>query len=208
MTGCLYDPGGYWNSTSCTVNTAQTVWLSWTSAASNTCDSTWNGWVQYDYGTSAASTNYVWRTWNDSCAWHNTNGVYRPAAPAIVRTPSRSELRRREKQRRKSAAKKQIALRAAERLLLEHLSQEQAEQYREEKKFAVITEEGRRYEIDCGKRMHNVFEVDEAGRHKVEHCIYQQGQNPLPDNVLAQKLLLEADEPAFRRIANQSRLIG
>lgn len=76
------------------------------------------------------------------------------------------------------------------------------------KKFHVISEDGKRFEIDCGgRRYHNIYELDANGEREVEHCIYQQGHNPLGDNYLAQKLILECDAKKFRRIANQTRLL-
>lgn len=91
-------------------------------------------------------------------------------------------------------------------LLRRHLTKEQRVTYDRDKKFHVIAADGQRYEVDCGKRMHNVFALDKQGRRVEEFCIYQEGPTPLADNHLAQKLLLEADPAEFRRIANRKRL--
>jgi len=62
------------------------------------------------------------------------------------------------------------------------------------------------YEIDCRRRQHNVYRRD-GTRRVTEYCIYAGDWGlPLADNALAQKLLLEHDEPRFLRIANSRAL--
>jgi hypothetical protein len=57
--------------------------------------------------------------------------------------------------------------------------------------------------MDCNRRQHNIFLLNEEGQRLREYCIYQEGYLPLPDNHLGQLLLLQADEERFLRIANE-----
>jgi len=101
---------------------------------------------------------------------------------------------------------REAAERRALELLESHLTAEQRRQLERLRAFRVVARSGRVYEIDAEKRMHNVYELDGQGRRVNELCIYQRGALPLADNTLAQKLMLEADEAEFRRIANHTRL--
>jgi hypothetical protein len=174
----------------------------YTTVSSLTTSPTWTNW-----NTNTSSTSTVWDYWVPYTAISNTGHYYYTnvvwdswQAPQNVYVPKKSS--RQEEDQRKLAEER------AEELLKEHLTDEQREMYERVKKFHVITEKGKRYEIDCSnkKRMHNVYELDDKGIRKIEHCIYQGNWGPLGDNYLAQKLMLETDEEAFRRIANQTRL--
>lgn len=171
-----------------TSNTYTIIWQAWTnctSSATSTSDTTW-----YDWNTTGAS--------NLSTATYYQSGTYRQ--------PTAEELERAAAAQRERAEKQRLADARAAELLREHLDEEQRASYERDKKFHVIAADGQRYEVDCGKRMHNVFALDEQGRRVDEFCIYQDGGTPLADNHLAQKLLLEADPVEFRRIANRTRL--
>jgi hypothetical protein len=103
------------------------------------------------------------------------------------------------------AARKAAAVQRATELLIAHLDEEQLKEFHDRRAFHLIGQDGKRYEIDCTNRMHNVFE--KAGdRRARELCIFQYGYLPLPDNALAQKLLLEADAQRFREIANITQM--
>ncbi len=102
------------------------------------------------------------------------------------------------------------ASRRAEALLFEHLTDEQIEEWKASKQFHVQTREGERvYRIKRG-RAGNIVLVKDGDREAerlASFCIHEyhpDGSVPLEDNVLAQKLLLEADEDEFLRIANIS----
>jgi hypothetical protein len=147
-------------------------------------------WVN-KYTTTSTTNCTTWHSWT--------------LAPA-PKVQTAEEIRQREAQVRRDAALKAKAERQADLLLRELLTPEQRAAYESERRFHVITESGRRYEVDCRQRMHNIFDVDANGRRVMEHCIYQVGNLPLPDNTAAQLLLLRANEEEFRRIANQRRV--
>jgi hypothetical protein len=96
----------------------------------------------------------------------------------------------------------------AERLLLQFLSSDQEVQYRASRYFEVLSKDGmRRYRIRRGWAG-NVTVIDPKGREVEQLCIHPNVSVPPEDNLLAQKLLLEADEEKFRRTANITRLVA
>jgi hypothetical protein len=192
--------------------TSSGVWRCWivsTSASNCTATTTsgtdvWQSW--HNTSASSSSTSTIWYSWNESHTCGTT-----PRIQTYRETPEQESARKvREAEYQKNQAarlkREREALERAESSLLSLLSPDQRESYAKDKKFHVITAEGKRYEIDCRKRMHNVFELNERGQRVLELCIYQTGNTPLPDNIAAQKLLLESDEKEFRRIANHTRL--
>lgn len=198
MAGGIYD----------TTGTAATIWCAWTCASDSTAT---NGepWVIWNTGgTSASSTDTCWIQWNTRVK----TAVYTPArrsAEEIERDRIAAEQRakEREKERKEREERQRAAVARSTELLREWLDEKERERFDKHKRFHVVTASGRRYEVDCTKRQHNVFELDEKGKRVVEHCIYANAFDlPLPDNALAQKLLLETNEDEFRRIANQTRL--
>jgi len=97
----------------------------------------------------------------------------------------------------------------AERLLLSCLTAEQRMTWRTRKCFYVVPISGRRYRIDGnGGYAGNVKLVDQNDRVLSSFCIHLQYGIPLCDHLLAQKLMLEADERTFVRIANETRRAG
>jgi len=187
--------------------TSTTTWQTWTSNTTTATAAEVYAW--YNWSTGAAyqpayistTTDYSWDRWN-------------PPENVLIRSLPTRALR--EAQEREERAAYEVAVerkmkagKVAEELLLETMTPEQREMYEKTKRFHVISSEGKRFEVDCrGQRYHNVYELDAIGKPVVEHCIYQQGNTPLGDNYLAQKLLLECDEKRFRQIANQTQLIG
>lgn len=185
----------------------------------------WEYWIQQT-STTASTSSYIWDQWTGDIGysttsdsqtiyypiWVNTQREYRannPFISAVTRPyvpPTAEELaaRRQEEEQRKQ--RKEAAEKAAEELLMSHMTPEQREMYQKMKRFHVISATGKRFEVDATRRMHNVFQLDEQGKRVVEHCIYQTGDTPQGDNLLAQKLLLEHDEAQFVAIANQRRL--
>lgn len=91
-------------------------------------------------------------------------------------------------------------------LLKRFLSGDQRRLYERKRAFYVLAEDGKRYEIDCRAKMHNIFEVDDSGVRLREYCIFQSGLLPKSDNHLAQKLLLESNLKRFKEIANITEL--
>jgi hypothetical protein len=61
------------------------------------------------------------------------------------------------------------------------------------------------YRVDYGFQG-NVKLIGEDGHPTRSYCIHSDSRLPYEDQMLAQKLLLEANEPEFLRIANESRV--
>jgi len=90
-------------------------------------------------------------------------------------------------------------LRRAEILLTSHLSTVQRDQYLATKSFQTIGSDGKTYTISS------------FGSHNIrcdgyEFCIVSKIEIPVPDQMLAQKLLLETNAPEFLRIANRAEI--
>jgi hypothetical protein len=189
----------------CNPTSTTTVWYGW---CNNGTTVTTNGcWYIWNAGTSSST---VPTTSGNGTTW----GYWIGQQPYVPPTPETEEQKRaREEANRKwqeesakRAEKEKAAKQRAEKFLVEHLTSEQAKQYTEQKKFRIRSHSGKLYELDCTKKMHNIHMVDDAGKRLMEFCIYQTGQCPLPDNHLAQKLLLEHDEQKFLKVANARRL--
>lgn len=95
-------------------------------------------------------------------------------------------------------------------LLLANLTAEQAEDYRRTQSFVVVQplqfgRPARRYRITF-RLAGNVYLLDDEGLDVERYCIHAQEPIPVADNMLAQKLMLEADEEQFLRVANRTRL--
>lgn len=103
--------------------------------------------------------------------------------------------------------RERVAKRRAEALLVENLSDAQAAEWARCGQFHVETAGGRRrYRIRRG-RVGNVTLVraPRGERCQIDYCCHVVAHVPDADNCLAQKLLLEADEPAFLALANEYR---
>jgi hypothetical protein len=166
-----------------------TAWYAWCDASNSTASS------------SAAGTTYT------ACS----SGVHQILGYNWVAALSAAERERREADRRRREAERQAAIREraeaeqrAERLLLDHLSERQRAEYRERRAFTVISADGERtYRIERGWSG-NVKLIGPDGRECRRYCIHPRERVPTEDCMLAQKLLIENDEPAFLRVANAS----
>jgi hypothetical protein len=190
-----------------------------------------DGYYYFDNGTTGGSytvTNFVWSAWNttstsntitfDNAVWNNwvqypAQTTYQPwtIQPWVdPRTPEQIEAARvdqerrnaewREEQERLAAEKAEAAVKARV-ILEENLSAEQRKQLADNNWFEVITAKGT-YRIRKGWAGNVDRYVD--GKPADRFCIHPVEEIPHEDNMLAQKLLLEADEEAFLRIANRS----
>ena len=158
--------------------TTTTVWYGWNSDSARTASMEWESWC----------TAY-------------TTGTFRAPTARFITPKADPKVERRRVRKAKAARLR------AERLLQEHLDEQQRREMAERGLFQVRGPSGKVYEIDTSKQMHNVFELDARGRRIRELCIYTPGV-PQGDNLLAQKLMIEADEEGFRRIANHKVLAG
>jgi hypothetical protein len=91
-------------------------------------------------------------------------------------------------------------------LLLATLDAEQAKMFVAERSFVVHSQDRkRRYLVKYGVQG-NVELLNDAGQSVAKFCIHPEESVPTPDVMLAQKLLLEADEQQFLKIANKTVL--
>ena len=89
------------------------------------------------------------------------------------------------------------------RLLRAWLSPAQRAHFAEKGYFEVIGgDTGKRYRIYPGAGM-NVLEVDQKGRPRIGFCFMPQGELPIGDVMLAQKIALENRENSALAVANQ-----
>lgn len=93
----------------------------------------------------------------------------------------------------------------AEALLQQFLSPAQREQFARSSAFTVTAKSGRRYSLRRGWAG-NVFLLDFHDRDVVRLCLHPETTIPRADLLIAQKMLLEADEDAFLRTANKVHL--
>ncbi len=198
------------------------TWTHWNqSAATTTGGDYWPIWNQAATITTGA-TNY-WPVWNQPYG----NSWSRPdlsperveaaiAAERRARRPisaeQRAAWREREREREERAAKererREAAEQRAEELLLANLTPEQVDEYKRLKRFSVHLPNGKIYRIRKGfaGNVELVKPGDDGTIKRLENfCIHPAERIPDQDTMLAQKLLLEADEPEFRRIANITR---
>ena len=85
--------------------------------------------------------------------------------------------------------------------LLEHLDEDQRQELERTSCFTVISQYGNRYRIDTTKRQMNVFLTWRDGAQIVLCVITKDHQVPLYDQCLMQKLMLEAKEDEFMKVA-------
>jgi hypothetical protein len=101
--------------------------------------------------------------------------------------------------RERTKAKEEVVTKA--RAILEaHLLPEQLEEFRTSNEFHVLGADGFEYLLTEAQQ-HNVFRI-EGGRRTFEYCIVTHGFLPVYDQMLAQKLLLQANPEMFHRITN------
>jgi hypothetical protein len=201
------------------------AWAYWcteggTYTTSSTASTTtaWSSWCDYSTAaTTTAASGDVWITWNTSGT--NASATTMPVSVRRAAIPERTPeqiaadqaaQRRREAEWKAERDKREAEAKAAEaratKLLKENLDDEQRKELASHKRFHVVGSDGERYEVDCTKRQHNVFAVKDGKRVR-EFCAVQTGDTPLQDHLLAQKLMLEADADAFKRVANKWDLV-
>lgn len=197
-TGTTADVWPYWQESSTATITStgasQIIWIRWNSADNVTCGASTNDSLIIDGGTGSTVT------------WTHWVRAQEQSAEQVQRELLRQEEWR--AQRLKLEAEEAEAKKRAEKLLTEHLSPPQREQLAAKGHFEldVISRNGerRRYQIRRGWSG-NVKQVcPSSGRILRSLCIHPRETVPVADNMLAQKLLLEANEEEFLRVANHS----
>jgi len=182
----------------------------------STTGDTWTEWNQiytattsnhiYTSYTASTTSNIITATWS---AW---NDNYLVKAHNILVPPRISEEERQrraeaEKQRQllyaEEERKRKLADAKAEKLLLQLLDEKQAQEYKEKGRFHMYVG-NKKYRIDKGWAG-NVKLVEEKGNVLSSYCIHPRQRMPEADNLIAQKLMLEANEQEFLRVANETR---
>jgi len=186
------------------------AWASWNydSGTSCTTTETWGGWCNsYHYytttctSTSSNTTNQAWNCWQNVI-------VYQPQP---IRERTAEERQRDEEERirlaelaKERAEQAKIAEEKALQLLLENLTENQAEIFKMTGAIPVVCPSGRKYKIKKGKSR-NIIELGERDQTKAFLCFQPCDYDiPVYDVMLAQKLMLEVCEEDARMIANFS----
>jgi hypothetical protein len=174
----------------------------------NTTGIVWENWNDWTVSTGSSVTTNVWTLWAaDGTGTYVVDHVdYTPPPP-----PTAEQLAERERRRAAQAEAARIASEQrklmrenARRLLVEALHESQREELERDGYFHVETRDGtRRYRLSPSSAPMRIHGED--GR-RWSYCIHPAFGYPPEDVVLAQKLLLEADEDAFLEIANASAM--
>lgn len=201
------------------------IWRSWaessTSSTTGDCFSVsctansydanvaiWRNWVsQSTNATTTDLSHSVWQTWvaihNAAVAANNAAVFVRPQVETpeqirarVAAAEQRAVARRAEDLARTKAQEK------AHKLLIEHLTPRQEETLRMHGYF----------DVEIGDRVYRIRKGGHGGwvermqgqKATDGYCIYVTGECPPEDHMLAQKLMLEANEQEFLRIANRT----
>jgi hypothetical protein len=160
----------------------------------------WSQWNQNQSYTYTITNSGVWTNWN-------LTYIYGPSGTQFNYTPISIAEVKAERQAEVAAWLKaeEEALARAERLLLSCLDEIQRDRFQKERVFEVIGRSRRRYLVEYGWAG-NVKILDETGKAVTKLCIHPVRPVPVPDNLLAQKLMIETDEEQFLKTANHTRL--
>lgn len=93
----------------------------------------------------------------------------------------------------------------AEVLLRGILTPQQIADYEQHKRFDVVSQSGKVYRLNRGV-VRNVVLLDASGKSVRGFCIHPRETVPVADVLVAQKLLIEADEKRFLETANSFAL--
>lgn len=188
---------------------ADTTYSTWVTASNTTAATPiYSTWVT-NGTTSSSITNQVYYLWtimpNGTSQVVQQQWSYQPYQPTEEQLRQAAEQRARlaEEQAERDRLRAEAAERARD-LLLAHLTPEQRHEYETLQAFRLIVGE-KTYRIRRGIAG-NVDLLGADGEPDAQFCIHPREDVPAEDNMLAQKLLLENDEPSFVRIANKTTL--
>lgn len=160
-----------------------------TSATASKYEGTTSDWV---FSSTASTDSWVYTQLPNPQYWISREGV----------TDEYLLARQRAEEQEQTLLEQEQARTRAENLLLSALTKEQQRSYKERDFFDVISQFGETYRIYKGNAR-NVALLKE-GKEQKRLCAYVTGNVPVPDINLMQKLMLEACEQEFLRIANVS----
>ena len=175
------------------------------------------------YNTSAVTSNcttWIWPpttsiTWSQADNWvtfpqfWTDNGVTisRVGAPGVLSRRTKRRMAREQREwdaaQARDRERREAVQKRARELLCRSLTREQRQSLGEHGYFDLNVG-GRHYRIRQGT--HGNVRLLNGGQEVTSYCIQPNGV-PTEDAMLAQKLLLETDEPSFLRIANARPLI-
>lgn len=212
----------YYSNTATTASSTTSTWCSWnetaTSAAHNHVWVVWNSDTTQTTGSTHPS---VWCTWNQqqryaeyryrqeierqqvsqtwNQQWVTWNGEVERRKSRRAR--SRGNQRSNERQNRKHDRKILTSEEKAKRLLLDMIGEDQLKIYEETGRLFI---KGRKHDYII-QREGGVKRIEKDKI--VDLCIHLEDQHQYPktDNVIALKLMLEADEKNFNKVANEHR---
>jgi len=203
---------GYWSQTCSTTSVTGDHWpTGWLDPVVTT--STGDHYTVSYTGNTRASDD-VWATpgWLQCRHKHLTERYARrpQKSPEQIAREAAEYERKRQLLVRDNARKKRFKESAEQRargLLLRMLNEQQREEMENDNRFhlTVHSQDGsmRVYRIDYGFQG-NVKLLGADGEVDSSYCIHSDSRLPYEDQMLAQKLLLEANEPEFLRIANKT----
>jgi hypothetical protein len=169
-------------------------------------------------GNTLISNPLIWSAWNVSYYYYPTGGtgtgeISLPAATYVAAPPETDEQRQvrlaaeaEARKKAEEAALKQVKARERARdLLHRHLDPQQRESLEKQGAFLVHTKRGV-YRVQRGVAGNIQFLGKPGLQPSERYCIHVPHQFGLPeeDHMLTQKLLLEADEDTFLRVANRT----
>lgn len=179
------------------VDYSGTTWTQWTASSSTNLTEVWGLWTSNFTNSTAATTQTVWLDWTGSSGpiVASQYGYRQP-------TPEETEERRREAEERAGVVA--LAKTKARQLLRDVLDRNQRRELERDGHFHVQTRDGERvYRLKPGSPPERVKGEDGV---RWSYCIHPRESYPADDTAAALKLLIEADEDEFLRIANASRV--
>lgn len=182
-----------------------TIWVTWTDTASTTSVTSLQAWDCWNQGTTVAYTatitsNSTWSYW----VGLDGSNDYQPAPLTEEQLEARRVAQAEREARDAERRAEQEIIRGRARVLLESLlDRKQKAELRKEGHFHVHTKDGERtYRLKPG---HPPLRVKSEDGNRYSYCIHPLEQFPAEDTAAALKLLIEADEDEFLRIANATR---
>jgi hypothetical protein len=154
--------------------------------------------VQYAMAMSASTTVITQAMWlsavDPGCFGNAITVNYIPEQPPLTEE-EKARLKKLDEERAQARAR-------AKKLLMMLLSEQQQEQFEKESSFELEVNE-RLYRIKTGSRVERLNR--ETKKVESYFCIHPERYLPWEDIAVSQKLLLEANEQEFLRLANETR---
>lgn len=202
------DPWHQWNVTNTSSATTNT-WYVWTTSSNTTSTSitmhnVWSDWQNQPYTYQYVPPARQLRKCEHGVEYEiaSKTTCHECQVAMLRKAKLRAQLERSRRRREELAH-----LRALE-LLMQHLDRQQAEEFERSKAFhAVCPRTGRRFKIR-NQWSGNLDEYDEEGvKITKRHCVHHERMTAVEDNMLTQKLMIEAGlAEELCAIANTSRV--